>query len=90
MSSNFLVTKKGPTTFSLRLNEPSRKIIGPLSRYDQPWCKRTKKKQKKQASLIFRLAKNIKFPIFTDGSLKLLQQDFEYAESDGVIFIKIL
>ena len=40
-------------------------IVGPLSRYDHPW--------KKNASVIFIMAKNTKFHIFPGRSLKPLQ-----------------
>ena len=68
--------KKGTRTFNLRYNEPSRDILGSLSRYDHPWGKKqkpNKKKINKHASVICLLAKNAKFHILVDTRLKLLQ-----------------
>ena len=67
----FWSLKKGTRTFNFRSNEPSHDILGPLGRYDHPWGK--EKKTNKHASVIFLLAKNGKFHIFVDRSLKPLQ-----------------
>ena len=48
-------------------------ILGPLSRYDDPWGKKQNKKTNKHASVICLPAKNVKFHIFVDRGLKLLQ-----------------
>ena len=68
--------KKGTRTFPFRYSEPSCDILGPLGRYDDPWKKTKKNKKKKQtnkhAPVICLLAKNTKFHIFVDRSLKLL------------------
>ena len=70
----FWSLKKGTRNFNFRQNEPSRDILGPLGRYDQPWKNKTKNKQtNKNASMICFLAKNTKFHIFVDMGLKLLQ-----------------
>ena len=58
----FWSLKKGTRTFHFGSNEPSRKILGPLGRYDHPWKKKTK--TNKHASVICLLAKNTKFHIF--------------------------
>ena len=42
----FWSLKKGTRTFYFRSNEPSRKILGPLGRYNHPWEKEKNKKQK--------------------------------------------
>ena len=57
------------------VRKPSRDILGPLSRYDHPWEKngKTNKKTNQHTSVICLLAKNVKFHIFVDRSLKLLQ-----------------
>ena len=39
----FWSLKNGTRTFNFRYNEPSRKILGPLSRYDHPWEKKQQK-----------------------------------------------
>jgi len=65
----FLSLKKGTRTFNFRQNEPSRGILGALGRYDHPWEKTTNK----HASVICLLAKNTKFHVFVERSLKLLQ-----------------
>ena len=71
----FWSLKKGTRTFHFRLNEPSHDILGRLGWYDHPWEKNNKKNKKtnKHASVICLLAKNAKFHIFVDRSLKLLQ-----------------
>ena len=72
----FWSLKKDARTFHFRLNEPSRKILGPLDRYDHPWEKEKNKKQKKtnkHASVICLLAKNTKLHIFVDRNLELVQ-----------------
>ena len=71
----FWSLKKGTRTFHFRYNEPSCDILGALDRYDDPWKKKNKKKNK-HAPVICLLAKNTKFHIFVDRSLKLLQQGF--------------
>ena len=38
---------KGTRTFNFRYIEPSRDILGPLSRYDHPWKKKDKQKKNK-------------------------------------------
>ena len=38
----FWSLRKGTRTFNFRSNEPSRKILGPLFRNDQPWKKKTR------------------------------------------------
>ena len=48
-------------------------ILGPLGRYDDPWKKKKKQKTNKHAPVICLMAKNTKFHIFVDKSLKLLQ-----------------
>ena len=53
------------------------------------WSPLGKQKTNKHASMIFLLAKNTKFHIFTDRSWKPLCRVLWYAEFDGVIFIKI-
>ena len=55
--------KKGTRTF-FRSNEPSRKILGPLGLYDNPW-------EKNKHGSVCLLAKNTKVHIFVDRSLKL-------------------
>ena len=64
----FGLLKKGTRTFHFRSIEPSRRILGPLGRYDYPWEKEKKKNKNKQtnkhASVICLLAKNTKFHIF--------------------------
>ena len=60
----FWSLKKGTRTFHFRSNEPSRKILGTLGRYDHPWEKENKKTNKqtnKHASVICLLAKNTNF-----------------------------
>ena len=69
----FWSLKKATRTLHFRYNEPSYKILGPLGRYDHPWEKKNKKQTNKHASVICCLAKNTKFYIFVDKSLKLLQ-----------------
>ena len=53
----------------------SRNILGQPVRYDHPWEKEKKQNKKinKHASVISLLAKNTKFHIFVDRSLKLIQ-----------------
>ena len=47
MPSNFFSSlKKGTRTFHFRYNEPSCDILGPLGRYDVPWEKEKRKKNK--------------------------------------------
>ena len=70
----FKSLKKGTRTFNFRSNESSYNILGPLGQYDYPLGKEKKRKRKnKHASVIFLLAKNWKFHIFVDRSLKPLQ-----------------
>jgi len=66
----FWSLKKGTRTFQFRYNEPSCDILGPLGRYDDPWVKN--KQTNKHAPVICLLAKNTKFHIFVDRSLKIL------------------
>ena len=42
----FWSLKKGTRPFKFRYNEPFRDILGPLSRYDHPWGKKNKQKNK--------------------------------------------
>ena len=72
MPSNFFGhLKKALDLFISVKNDPSSDILGPLGRYDEPWEKKIKKN--KHAPVICLLAKNTKFHIFVDRSLKLLQ-----------------
>ena len=74
----FWSLKKGTRTFHFRQNEPSCNILGPLGRYDDPWGKEKKKQKKtinKHAPMICLLAKNTKFRIFIDRSLKIFLYD---------------
>ena len=68
----FWSLKKRTSTFNFRQNEPSRDILGPLDRYDHPWKKQQQKN--KLTPVICLVAKNSKFHIFVDRSLKLLLQ----------------
>ena len=76
MPSKFFGNLKSTRTFHFRQNEPSCDILGPLGRYDDPWekLKEKKKQTNKHAPVICLLAKNTKFHIFVDRSLKILQQ----------------
>ena len=70
----FRSLKKGTRTFHLRKNEPFCEILRPIGRYDDPWKKKTTKKTttNKHAPVICLRAKNTKFHIFVDKSLKFL------------------
>ena len=71
----FLGHLKRALELLILLNEPSRDILGPLSRYNHPWEKKqTKKQTNKHASVICLLGKkNTKFHNFIDRILELLQ-----------------
>ena len=72
MPSNFWSLKKATRTFHFPSNEPSRKILGPLGRYDHPWEKKEKKRINTHVICDLSSGKNIKFDIFVDMSLKLV------------------
>ena len=57
----FWLLKKGTRTFSIRLNQPSRDILGSQGQYNHI-CKKIK--INKHVSMIFLLAKNTKFQHF--------------------------
>ena len=67
----FLGLKNTARTSNFRSNKTSHDILGPLDRYDHPWEK--PKKKNKHEFVIFLLAKNTKFHIFAETSLKPLQ-----------------
>jgi hypothetical protein len=66
ISSHVIPTSKP----SPRSNETSHDTLGPLDRYDHPWEKTKKKTTNKHEFVIFLLAKNTKFRIFPERSLK--------------------
>ena len=85
----FLGSLKDTRTSNFCSNDPSYEILGPLGRYDHLWKKTT---ANKPASMIFLLAKKkYKIQRFCREELETpFSRDNSYAESDGVIFIKIL
>ena len=83
----FWSLKNDTKTFNLHFNEPSRNILGPLGRYDHLWEK-TPNKTNKCKSVIFLLAKNSTF--LHIGAWNIESHVHWYAESDGVVFVKVL
>ena len=73
MPSNFFGHLKKALELFISVRMSPLEILGQLGRYDHPWEKKQNKKTNKHASVICLLAKNTKFQIFVDRSLKLLQ-----------------